>query len=342
MKLSDFDYSLPKELIAQHPLDKRDSSRMMVVDRKHKTISHKTFKDLVKYLQADDVLALNDTRVIPARIIGHKKDTMGKAEVLLTNRISAKRFLVWCRPHIRLGQEIIFDHGIVSAKMVEEGALEFSKPVSLKALAEIGVTPLPPYIKRIPDKKDTLRYQTVYAKNYGAIASPTAGLHFTKALLNKIRAKSARIAYVTLHVGTATFKPVKCADIRGHIMEKEEFFVSRQTINLIRLAKEKGGRIFAVGTTTTRALETAAVSILNYRASGQGHRGPNSFTDLFIYPGYKFKIVDCLLTNFHLPKTTLLMLVCAFAGKDLAMEAYRQAVSRGYRFYSYGDAMLII
>jgi S-adenosylmethionine:tRNA ribosyltransferase-isomerase len=354
MKLSDFDYYLPKELIAQHPLDKRDSSRLMVVDRQRKTISHNSFKDLVKYMQAGDVLALNDTKVIPARIFGRKKDTAGKAEVFLTSRISSRRFRAWCRPHIKLGQEIIFDHGIFSAKMIEEGTFEFNKPVSFNGLEKIGVTPLPPYIKRIPDKKDARRYQTVYAKNYGAIASPTAGLHFTKTLLNKIKANSVRITHLTLHVGTGTFKPVKCADIREHIMEKEEFSIPEQTIKLIRSAKEKGRRIFAVGTTTTRALETLSDSIL-YR---QAHSG---YTDLFIYPGYRFKVVDCLLTNFHLPKTTLFMLVCAFAdkaacrglragpperysraGRDLMMQAYQEAVRRRYRFYSYGDAMLII
>lgn len=337
MHLSEFDYHLPKELIVQNPLKRRDSSRLMVVDRKRRTVSHQCFGGLAGYLQPDDLLVLNDTKVIPARIIGHKRYTLGKVDVLLCDRLSGKEFRALIKPNLNIGQEVIFDHGSVKAKLTKEKILEFNKKLTFELLEKIGVMPLPPYIKRIPEKKDEERYQTVYAKNPGAIASPTAGLHFTKKLLQEIKDISAGIASVTLHVGTGTFRPVKCPDVRQHLMEKEAFSVPAQTISAIRSAKEKGKRIFAVGTTTTRALESAAAGLR--RAAAVGQKG---YTDLFIYPGYKFKVVDCLLTNFHLPKTTLFLLVCAFAGRDLIMRAYREAIKEKYRFYSYGDAMLII
>lgn len=300
MKLSEFDYHLPKELIAQGPLGRRGSSRLMVVDRKRGSVSHKSFSGLAGYLRADDLLALNDTKVIPARIIGHKKDTLGKVDALLCDRISGRLFRALIRPNLRIGQEVIFGHGGVKAKLTKEKILEFNKELTLELMERIGVMPLPPYIKRIPAKADVERYQTVYAKNPGAIASPTAGLHFTKKLLQEIKDRSVNIAGVTLHVGIGTFKPVKCPDVRQHLMEKEAFSVPAQTISAIRSAKEKGKRIFAVGTTTTRALESAAAG--GRRAAAGGRKG---YTNLFIYPGYKFKVVDCLLTNFHLPKTTL-------------------------------------
>lgn len=328
MKLSEFDYNLPKELIAQTPLKRRDASRLMVVDRKKRVISHQLFRDLPKYLKSNDLLVFNDTKVIPARMIGRKKDTLGKVDVLLTNRLSKTKFQALLNPNIKPGKEIVFDHGEIKAKIAEEKILEFNKPISHALLEKIAVMPLPPYIKRMPTDIDAIRYQTVYAKKPGAIASPTAGIHFTRRLLNEIKAKSVNIAYLTLHVGLGTFKPVKCVDIRNHIMEKEEYSISKQTIKLIQATQEKDRRIFAVGTTTTRALEAMAES--------------KSYTDLFIYPGYKFTVVDCLLTNFHLPKTTLLMLVCAFAGRDLIMRAYQEAIKERYRFYSYGDAMLIV
>jgi S-adenosylmethionine:tRNA ribosyltransferase-isomerase len=288
-------------------------------------------------LQENDVVVLNDTKVIPARIIGHKKDTLGKVDALLCDRLSGRTFRALIKPNLRIGQEVIFGHGSVKAKLTKEKILEFNKELTHKLMERIGVMPLPPYIKRIPAKADEERYQTVYAKSPGAIASPTAGLHFTKKILQEIKDRSVNIASVTLHVGIGTFKPVKCPDVRQHIMEKEAFSVPARTVSAIRSAKEKGKRIFAVGTTTARALEAAA---------GIGHRSPvtsrEGHTDLFIYPGYKFKVVDCLLTNFHLPKTTLFLLVCAFAGKDLIMRAYLEAIREKYRFYSYGDAMLII
>lgn len=342
MKLSEFDYYLPKELIAQRPLDRRDSSRLMIVDRKHRTISHKSFRDIAEYFQQDDLLVFNDAKVIPARMLGRKANTLGKVDVLLTNRLSKTKFQALLNPNIRPGREIIFDHGEIKARMLNEKMLEFNKPISHTLLEKIGLMPLPPYIKRTPSAQDVKRYQTVYARKPGAIASPTAGLHFTKKLLNEIKTKSAHIAYLTLHVGVGTFKPVKCDDIRNHIMEKEAFSIPEQTINLIRFAKEKGKRIFAVGTTTARAIESSVDLILDLQTHDPRPMTHDGFTDLFIYPGYKFKVVDCLLTNFHLPKTTLLMLVCAFAGRDLVLQAYQEAVKERYRFYSYGDAMLII
>lgn len=339
MKLSDFDYYLPKELIAQEPLARRDASRLLVVDRKTRTISHRSFKDLAGYFKPTDLLVLNNTRVIPARLLGVKKDTLGKVDVLLVERLSDKRFKVLIKPHLKIGGELIFSHGTRRAQLVEDKVLEFKNALSAQALKKIGLMPLPPYIKRQPGERDSLRYQTVYARNPGAIAAPTAGLHFTRELLKEIEEKEVRLAHITLHVGVGTFKPVRSEDIRNHIMEPEEFNISQKTIKDIITIKEKGGRVFAVGTTTTRALETAAAIFTNHESRTTNHCG---YTNLFIYPGYKFKIVDCLLTNFHLPRTTLLMLVCAFAGRDRIMQAYQEAIKEKYRFYSYGDAMLIV
>ncbi len=351
MKLSDFDYYLPKELIAQGPLEERDSSRLMVVSRGDGVIHHKTFRDILGYLEPGDVLALNDTKVIPARLSGVKKGTLGRVDVLLSNRLSSKRFQALIQPGLRIGQEVLFEQGHeagagVSAVLSEKGILEFNQDVSLELLDKVGVMPLPPYIKRQPQASDNLFYQTVYARNPGAIASPTAGRHFTPGLLEEIEAKSVDIRYVTLHVGTGTFKPVKSEDIENHQMEQEEFNIPKETLNAIIKAKKEGRRIFAAGTTTTRALECAADIFTNHEsrlpAGKTGTVNHSGFTGLFIYPGYEFKAVDCLLTNFHLPKTTLFMLACAFAGRDLIMKAYNAAIKEKYRFYSYGDAMLII
>lgn len=332
MKLSDFDYCLPKELIAQEPLEERDNSRLMVVSRKDGAIHHKAFRDILGYLEPGDVLALNDTKVIPARLSGVKKGTLGRVDVLLSNRLSSKRFQALIQPGLKIGQEVLFDHGAVSAVLSEKGVLEFNREISLELLDKIGVMPLPPYIKRQPRDSDNLYYQTVYARAPGAIASPTAGRHFTPELMKDVEDKSVDIRYITLHVGTGTFKPVKCEDIEDHPMDSEEFSIPNETLNAVIKAKKEGRRIFSVGTTTTRALETVG------KISDEGRQ----YTDLFIYPGYKFKVVDCLLTNFHLPKTTLFMLACAFAGRELIMRAYQEAVKERYRFYSYGDAMLII
>ncbi len=355
MKLSDFDYILPKELIAQYPLVKRDGCRLMVVDRRLNAIFHRHFKDFSEYLQPKDLLVLNNTKVMPVRLRGVKKDTLGKVDVLLCNRISGNKFEALIKPYVASGKELVFNHGSLKAKVVQGKVLEFNKAISLKILETIGVMPLPPYIKRMPEGSDILSYQTVYAKKMGAIASPTAGLHFTKGLLDKIECQKGRIEYVTLHVGLGTFKPVKCDDIKDHVMEKEEYCISKKTLTAIKRVKEKGKRVFAVGTTTTRVLETVADVVTGYPAPcvGEG-KSPvtprlasekvsnRGYTNLFIYPGYQFKVADCLLTNFHLPKTTLLMLVCAFAGRDLIMRAYDEAIKGKYRFYSYGDAMLII
>ncbi|MDO8748727.1 MAG: tRNA preQ1(34) S-adenosylmethionine ribosyltransferase-isomerase QueA [Candidatus Omnitrophota bacterium] len=339
--LSDFDYSLPKELIAQEPLAKRDSSRLLVVDRQKKTIAQQLFKDLPKYLQEDDLLVLNNTKVVPARLLGFKKDTLGKVDALLVSRLSDNKFQVLLRPALRVNQEIVFNHGSVKARVIEPGILEFDQDVSAEILEKIGVMPLPPYIKRTPRLEDNQRYQTVYARNPGAIASPTAGLHFTAELIAKLKNKGVEIAYLSLHTGLGTFKPVKTEDIRTHKMEKEEFLIPQETLELLSQAQKNKQRIFAVGTTTTRALETTALQPLAAPAVGEAS-SLHGYADLFIYPGYNFKVVDCLLTNFHLPKTTLFMLVCALAGRDLIIRAYQEAIKQKYRFYSYGDAMLIL
>jgi len=306
MKLEEFNYHLPKELIAQRPLKKRDSCRLLVIDRKKRTISHRRFKDFKEYLSAGDAIVLNDTKVMPVRFMA-KKETGGKVDVLL----------------IKKRGKDSYDCMLKANRPVKPGT-------KLELLTD-GLMPLPPYIKRVPDKRDFKDYQTVYAKKEGAIASPTAGLHFTKSFLNGLSREKIRIEKITLHVGLGTFEPVKTQRIEDHKMHSEWLSISKKAADALKKTKVCGGKIFAVGTTSCRALE--ANRFLRQR---QGE------TDLFIYPGYKFKFVDCLLTNFHLPKTTLLMLVSAFCGKKLLFEAYRQAVKRKYRFYSYGDAMLVV
>lgn len=334
LSLSDFDYSLPKELIAQEPLSRRDSSRLLVIDRTSQAIAHKLFKDLPLYLRKDDLLVLNNTKVVPVRLLGFKKDTLGKVDALLANRLSAKRFQALLRPSLKVNQEVVFNGGSVGARVVSDGILEFDRDVDSKLLEKIGVMPLPPYIKRAPCPEDAQRYQTVYAHNPGAIASPTAGLHFTAELISELKSKGVETAYLSLHTGLGTFKPVKAEDIREHKMEKEEFLIPQETLKLLNLAQKDKRRVFAVGTTTTRALEFAGFNPASKSLQG--------YADIFIYPGYDFKVVSGLLTNFHLPKTTLFMLVCAFAGRDLIARAYQEAIKEKYRFYSYGDAMLII
>ena len=334
LSLSDFDYSLPKELIAQEPLAGRDSSRLLIIDRQKKTISHRLFKDLPEYLMKDDLLVLNDTKVIPVRLLGFKKDTLGKVDALLVSRLSDKKFQALFKPSLKVNQEVVFNRGSVKARVASEGVLEFDQDISAEILEKIGIMPLPPYIKRTPRLEDNQRYQTVYARNPGAIASPTAGLHFTAELIAKLKNKGVEIAYLSLHTGLGTFRPVKTEDIREHKMEKEEFVIPQETLELLNRAQMNKQRIFAVGTTTTRALETAALQ--------PPTAGLQGYADIFIYPGYNFKIVNCLLTNFHLPKTTLFMLVRALAGRDLVTRAYQEAVEKKYRFYSYGDAMLIL
>jgi len=329
LKLSDFDYSLPKELIAQYPLKERDSARLLVLDREKLTLEHRVFKDIPDYLREGDLIVLNDTKVLPSRLHG-KRNSGGKVKVLLLNRKEGLTFSALIKPgRVKLGEKIIFNggksEGIISAK--NEITFNLKDAASVYAL---GLMPLPPYIKRSPEDMDNIYYQTVYASQEGAIASPTAGLHFTRELIDGIESRGINVACITLHVGIGTFKPVKAEDITAHKMEPEYFKVTDQAAELINNARAKNRRIIAVGTTSLRALE----------AFSSGKK--EGYTDLFIYPGYKFKLVDCLLTNFHLPRTTLLMLVSAFCGEKLAKKAYQEAVDNKYRFYSYGDAMLII
>jgi S-adenosylmethionine:tRNA ribosyltransferase-isomerase len=338
MNLADFDYYLPKELIAQYPLRERDSARLLVLERKTASITHRLFKDITDYLSQDDLLVLNDTKVLPCRLIG-KRATGGRVEFLLLRRKSDLVFQALVRPgRLKCGEKIIFNGGKISAEVKAKDEVSFLAP-SEKAVYNLGAMPLPPYIKRQALPSDNFDYQTVYAKKEGAVASPTAGLHFTRQLLQRIKSLGVGICYLTLHVGLGTFRPVKSEDIAEHKMEQEEVIIPRKTLEILRTAKKKPRRIFAVGTTAVRALETAADFIANYQLPITNYRGK---TSLFIYPGYQFRIVDRLLTNFHLPRTTLFMLVSAFAGRGLIKEAYQEAIVRKYRFYSYGDAMLII
>lgn len=328
MKLSDFDYNLPKELIAQYPLKERAQARLLVLDRKTGQIEHRIFKDLTDYFRENDLLILNDTKVLPSRLYA-KRSTGGRVEVFLLRRKEGLTFDALISPaRVKLGETITFNGknalGVITAK--NEVTFKLN---NINEVYGLGAMPLPPYIKRMAEELDDTYYQTVYAKVEGAVAAPTAGLHFTNELLNCIQRLSVNIGFITLHVGQGTFKPVKSEDIREHKMDAEYFKIGEAVRELIK-AKKPQARTFAVGTTACRALETYALG----KAQGQ--------TDLFIYPGYQFKLVDCLLTNFHLPCTTLFMLTCAFGGEEFVKEAYRQAIDKKYRFYSYGDAMLII
>lgn len=340
MKKTDFYYDLPEELIAQHPLEKRDSSRLMVLSRDNGSIEHKIFSDVIDYMNKGDVLVLNNTRVLPARLIGEKEGTKGRMELLLLKRIDKDRWETLVKPGKRahagsrfsfgagkLIGEIteVLDDGNRIVKFIYSGIFE-------EILDELGEMPLPPYIKeKLADKE---RYQTVYSKEEGSAAAPTAGLHFTEELLQKIKNKGVNIVYLTLHVGLGTFRPVKETNIEDHKMHSEYFSLSREAADIINNAKKRGNKIISVGTTSCRTLETLGEEN-GYIKEGSG------WTDIFIYPGYKFKIVDCLITNFHLPESTLLMLVSALAGENNIKNAYKTAVSMKYRFFSFGDAMLI-
>lgn len=329
MKLSDFDYTLPRELIAQYPLKEREAARLLVLDRKHGAVEHSFFKNITDYFQPSDTIVLNNTRVLPSRLIGSRK-TGGKVELLLLKAKSGLTFEALLRPgRVKLNEKITFNGGKIYGEVTARNEITFSAK-DAQTIYNLGVMPLPPYIKRDCEDLDRVYYQTVYAREDGSIASPTAGLHFTEGLIAKIKSCGVNIAYITLHISYSTFKPVKSEDITGHRMEKEFFQVNRDAQSGINEARLNKGRIFAVGTTACRALETYASGI------------NEGYTDLFIYPGYKFKMADCLITNFHLPKTTLFMLACAFAGEKLIKRAYQEAIDRKYRFYSYGDAMLII
>lgn len=341
MKVTDFDYELPEELIAQTPLDKRDESRLLVYHRILETIEHRVFKDIVEYLNPGDCLVINDTKVLPARLLGHREDTGGKMEFVLLHREGEDTWRVLVKPGKRaqIGTQFSFGDQILRAEVLsttdEGGRIVrfFYDGVFEEVLDKVGIMPLPPYIHE--ELRDKDRYQTVYAKYDGSAAAPTAGLHFTPELLKLLEEKGIDIARVTLHVGIGTFRPVKVENIQDHIMHKEVYAVSEQAAQKINKAKASGKRVIAVGTTSLRTLESVADENGLIGAS-QGETG------IFIYPGYRFKVVDGLITNFHLPKSTLLMLVSALAGREETFKVYKEAIKERYRFFSFGDAMFII
>lgn len=340
MKVSDFDFYLPEELIAQHPLEKRDSSRLMVLDKNTGEIEHRKFHDIIEFLEKGDTLVLNNTRVMPARLIGEKENTGGKIEFLLLKRIEGDKWECLAKPgkSARVGRRFVFGEGKLKAEVVEvlengNRIIEFEyEGIFEQVLDALGEMPLPPYIhERLEDRE---RYQTVYSKEKGSAAAPTAGLHFTKELLEEIKEKGINIAYLTLHVGLGTFRPVKVETIEDHDMHSEFYMLDKENADIINNTKKNGGRIISVGTTSTRTLET----IGDERGFVKECSG---WTNIFIYPGYKFKVIDRLITNFHLPESTLIMLVSALAGRDNVMNAYKVAVEEKYRFFSFGDAMFI-
>ena len=339
MKVSDFNYELPEELIAQTPIEKRDESRLMILNRKEQTIEHKKFKDIIEYLEPGDVLVRNNTKVIPARLYG-KKETGANVEFLLLNNIEGDIWECIVRPgnKLHVGVKVIFGDGILKAEILETmpggtRKVKFEyQGIFNEILDKIGLMPLPPYIHEQLKEKD--RYQTVYAKYDGSAAAPTAGLHFTPELLKKIEEKGVIIANVTLHVGIGTFRPVKEETVEAHQMHSEHFYIKQEDVEKINKAKENGKRVIAVGTTSCRVLETIADENGKVKET-------EGDTQIFIYPGYKFKCLDGLITNFHLPESTLLMLVSALAGKEYIMKSYNEAVKKRYRFFSFGDAMFI-
>lgn len=340
MKVSDFNYDLPEELIAQTPLEKRDESRLMVLDRKNQTIEHKTFKDIVDYLEPGDVLVRNNTKVIPARLYG-KKETGANVEFLLLNNIEKDIWESIVRPgnKLHVGTKVIFGDGLLETTILEvmpggTRKVEFKyKGIFNEILDKIGLMPLPPYIHE--ELKQNDRYQTVYAKYEGSAAAPTAGLHFTPELFEKLKQKGVKIANVTLHVGIGTFRPVKVENVENHEMHSEHFYIKQEDCDKINKAKKNGKRVISVGTTSCRVLETIANPENGTVEPIEGD------TQIFIYPGYTFKCIDGLITNFHLPQSTLLMLVSALAGKEYIMKAYNEAVQEKYKFFSFGDAMFI-
>lgn len=410
MRIDDFDYHLPQELIAQKPADKRDESRLLVVHRNTGKLEHKHFFDIIDYLQAGDCLVLNNSKVLPARLFGVKEGTGAKIEFLLIKRLEGDAWETMVKPGKRLkpGDAVLFcESPLLRAVVKDYGAdgtriVEFQyEGVFMERLEEMGSVPLPPYIERAGDADDADRYQTVYCREEGSVAAPTAGLHFTEDLLEKIRRKGVELAYVTLHVGIGTFRPVKCENIEEHSMHFEEYFISGESAAIINRAKREGRRVVSVGTTSTRTVESAADFVPAWtvadggsrkmaeaedgavgKAAGTGDRdiekangvgdvakqtgdsaavqrtdfggvaGKNGGfwqvkpgagnTDIFIYPGYEFKIIDCLITNFHLPKSTLLMLISALYDREKILAAYEEAIKERYRFFSYGDAMLLL
>ena len=340
MKTQDFWYDLPEELIAQTPLQKRDSSRLMVLDKNTGNVEHKHFFDIIDYLHPGDCLVMNDSRVLPARLLGHRP-TGGAVELLLLRDLGDKQWECLAKPGRKLqeGQNIVFGNGELTAivrKVCEDGnrVVEFFyEGIFLEVLERLGKMPLPPYIKA--ELQDQERYQTVYSREVGSAAAPTAGLHFTKELLEKIQQKGIKTAFVTLHVGLGTFRPVKVEDIHSHHMHSELCMISQETAEILNATKTSGGRIVCVGTTSCRTLESLVNDDGTFEAK-------SSWTDIFIYPGYTFKAMNALITNFHLPESTLVMLVSAFAGRDNVLNAYRTAVEERYRFFSFGDAMCIL
>ena len=343
MKVSDFYYELPKELIAQHPLEKRDESRLMVLHRDTQEIEHKKFRDIIEYLNPGDCLVINNTKVLPARLYGKiiGKQTEKLVEFLLLKQLENDNWEVMVRPgkKLKTGVQVEFGEGILKAEILEilengNRKVHFEyEGIFNEILDKIGLMPLPPYITEKLEQKD--RYQTVYAKYEGSAAAPTAGLHFTKELLGQIKAKGIEIANVTLHVGIGTFRPVKVENIEDHKMHTEHFYIKKEDADKINKAKREGHRVIAVGTTSCRVLETIA------NENGEV-ADTEADTGIFIYPGYKFKCIDSLITNFHLPESTLIMLVSSLAGKEFVMKAYKKAVEEKYRFFSFGDAMLIL
>ncbi|WP_175072909.1 tRNA preQ1(34) S-adenosylmethionine ribosyltransferase-isomerase QueA [Terribacillus sp. AE2B 122] len=342
MDIQDYDFHLPEELIAQTPLQDRTASRLLVLNKEEKTMEHCHFADIGDYFKSGDCLVLNDTRVLPARLYGIKKDTQAKVEILLLKQVEGDSWEVLVKPakKVKVGTELSFGDGKLTAvckELLEHGGriVEFRYDgIFYEVLEQLGEMPLPPYIKeQLPDQE---RYQTVYAKEQGSAAAPTAGLHFTKELLASLQEKGVEIAFITLHVGLGTFRPVSVDSIEEHEMHAEFYQMSQETADQLTRIRENGGRIISVGTTSTRTLETIT----------RDHDGKfvaaSGWTDIFIYPGFTYRAIDGLITNFHLPKSTLIMLVSAFAGRDFILDAYRTAVEERYRFFSFGDAMLLV
>lgn len=339
MNIEQFDFELPEELIAQTPLEKRDTSKLLVLDKKTGEIEHKHFTDIIDYLESGDTLVLNDTKVIPARLYGVKEETKALIEILLLKEVKKDTWECLVKPakRIHVGEIVKFSDKLSAqcTEVKDEGIRVFKliyKGILYEILDELGEMPLPPYIHEKLKDKD--RYQTVYAKNIGSAAAPTAGLHFTLDLLNKIKEKNVNVVYITLHVGLGTFRPVNVENINDHKMHSEFYMMSKETAEVLKQTRKNNKKIISVGTTSTRALET----IMNLYGEFKECSG---WTDIFIYPGYKFKAIDNLITNFHLPKSTLVMLVSALAGRENIMNAYKEAIKREYRFFSFGDSMFI-
>lgn len=343
MKLSEFKFDVPEELIAQYPVEKRDESRLMVLNRKAKSIEHRIFKDIVNYLHEGDVLVVNETKVFPARLFGVKEKTDARVELLLLRQLEETMWEVMVKParKVRVGNRIqitdefgcdVIDNTVSGGRVVK---FDYNGNDFFGLIEEYGKSPLPPYINREAEEIDRIKYQTVYAKKVGAVAAPTAGLHFTEELLDSIKRMGVKVVPIVLHVGLGTFRPIKVEDLSRHQMDSEYYEITRESAEQINETKLKGGRVIAVGTSTVRVLETAA--------NADNLVKPDSgWTDKFIYPPYQFKIIDQLITNFHLSGSTLFLLACAMTGKEVMLEAYQEAINQKYRFYSYGDAMLIL